>query len=147
MTGSSSNDLLDTGSVVLAGRSATREAAISEAGRLLVEVGAVEPAYVDAMHEREQSVSTYMGNLLAIPHGTNDAKAAIRRTAVSFVRHPEPIDWDGNPVEFVIGIAGAGDDHLALLSRVAEVFSDPEQVERLRAAADPAGVLDLRGGD
>jgi PTS system mannitol-specific IIC component len=79
----------------------------------------VDASYVDAMHERERSVSTHMGNLLAIPHGTNEAKGAIRRTAISFVRYPSGIDWNGKPAEFVIGIAGAGDDHLPILQKIA----------------------------
>ena len=74
-----------------------RDEAITEAGRLLVASGAVDEAYVDAMHERETSVSTFMGNGLAIPHGTNEAKALIRHTAISFVRYDEPIDWKGSP--------------------------------------------------
>ena len=99
-----------------------------------------------AMHERETSVSTYMGNGLAIPHGTNDAKSAIRRTAMSFVRYDDPIDWKGKPAEFVIGIAGAGDDHLALLSRIASIFTDDEQVVRLRAATTAEEVLAVLEG-
>ena len=86
------------------------------------------------MHERETSVSPFMGNGLAIPHGTNEAKSAIRRTALSFIRYDEPVDWNGKPAEFVVGIAGAGDDHLALLSRIAGVFSDEQQVQALRSA-------------
>ena len=117
------------------GTARSRDDAITEAGRLLVETGAVDAAYVEAMHEREASVSTHMGNGLAIPHGTNEAKGAIRRTAISFVRYDEPVDWNGKPAEFVLGIAGAGDDHLALLQRVAEVFADQAQVERLRQAS------------
>jgi PTS system mannitol-specific IIC component len=127
-------DVLATDSIVLAGTARTRDDAITEAGQLLVAAGAVDPAYVDSMHQREQSVSTHMGNGLAIPHGTNDAKSSIRSTAISFVRYAEPVDWNGKPAEFVVGIAGAGDDHLALLARIAEVFSDAAQVERLRAA-------------
>ena len=114
-------------------------------GQLLVATGAVDASYVDAMHEREKSVSTHMGNGLAIPHGTNEAKSSIRRTAISFVRYADGIDWNGKPAEFVVGIAGAGDDHLALLSRIAEVFTDAAQVERLRSAtsaADVRAVLD-----
>ena len=95
-------DVLDVESIVLAGTATTRDGAIGEAGRLLVACGAVEPAYVEAMYEREGSVSTYMGNGLAIPHGTNDAKSAIKRTGISFVRYPEPIDWNGKPAEFVV---------------------------------------------
>jgi len=137
----SSGDVLSRQSIVLAGNASNRDDAITEAGDLLVAAGAVDAAYVDAMHEREKSVSTAMGNSLAIPHGTNEAKELIRHTAISFVRYDQPIDWNGKPAEFVLGIAGAGDDHLALLSRIAETFTDPEAVARLRAAATPDDVL------
>jgi PTS system mannitol-specific IIC component len=127
-------------SIVLSGAATTRDDAIAEAGQLLVATGAVDASYVDAMHERERSVSTYMGNGLAIPHGTNDAKSAIHRSAISFVRYADPVDWNGKPAEFVLGIAGAGDDHLSLLQRVAEVFADPARVDQLRAATTPGDV-------
>jgi PTS system mannitol-specific IIC component len=132
-------------SIVLEGRARTRDDAITEAGRLLVEAGAVDPSYVDAMHEREQSVSTHMGNGLAIPHGTNEAKSAIRRTAISFVRYSDPIDWNGKEARFVIGIAGANNEHLALLGKIAKVFVDKEQVARLEAAQSPAEVRSVLG--
>lgn len=105
-------DVLAVESIVLNGSARTASDAINEAGQLLVAAGAVEAAYVDAMHERERSISTYMGNGLAIPHGTNDAKDSINRTGLSFVRYAEPIDWNGKPAEFVVGIAGAGKDHM-----------------------------------
>ncbi|MFC4786556.1 PTS mannitol transporter subunit IICBA [Nocardioides sp. MAHUQ-72] len=133
-------------SIVLEGRARTRDEAITEAGRLLVACGAVDEAYVDAMHERERSVSTHMGNLLAIPHGTNEAKPSIRRTAISFVRYSDGIDWKGKEAKFVIGIAGAGKDHLALLGQIAQVFVDPARVAELEAAQSPADVLRLLGG-
>ncbi|MGW4097782.1 PTS mannitol transporter subunit IICBA [Mycobacterium sp. NPDC004974] len=131
---SKADDVLPLDSIVLAGTATSADAAIDEAGALLVAADAVEPAYVDAMHEREKSVSTYMGNGLAIPHGTNEAKTAIRRTGISFVRYPEPIDWNGKPAEFVVGIAGLGNDHMALLTKIAHVFLDKDEVARLRAA-------------
>src|SRR3954447_4425336 len=139
-------EVLARRSIVLGGTATTRDAAITEAGRLLVDAGSVDAAYVDAMHAREGSVSTAMGNGLAIPHGTNEAKGLIRHTGISFVRYAQPIDWNGKPAEFVLGIAGAGDDHLALLSRIAETFTDPAAVARLRAAATPdagGAVLDV----
>ncbi len=135
------SDVLAEDSIVLRGTATSRDEAITEAGRLLVAAGAVDPSYVDAMHERETSVSTHMGNLLAIPHGTNEAKGAIRRTAISFVRYPAHVDWNGKPAEFVIGIAGAGNDHLGLLSKIAGIFVDSAQVERLREAQTPGEVL------
>ncbi|WP_236147325.1 PTS mannitol transporter subunit IICBA [Mycolicibacterium sp. CH28] len=140
------HDVLGVESIVLAGTATTREAAISEAGRLLVACGAVEPSYIDAMHEREGSVSTYMGNGLAIPHGTNDAKDAIRRTGISFVRYAEPIDWNGKPAEFVVGIAGAGKDHMAVLTKIAGVFLNPDDVARLRDARSAEEVRSVLGG-
>jgi mannitol PTS system EIICBA or EIICB component len=138
--------ILDRSSVVLAGTARTRDDAITEAGNLLVSVGAVDPAYVASMHERERSVSTQMGNLLAIPHGTNEAKGSIRRTALSFVRYAEPIDWNGKPTEFVIGIAGMGNEHLTLLGTIASIFVDAEQVARLRAARSADEVIAILDG-
>ncbi len=137
--------LLAEESVVLRGFASTRNEAITEAGELLVDVGAVDPSYLSSMHEREESVSTHMGNGLAIPHGTNDAKSAIRRTAISFVRYPSGIDWNGHQVKFVIGIASAGDDHLALLSKIGKVFVDRDAVAQLEAASSVEEVRRILG--
>ena len=141
----SGESVLATESVVLAGTATTRDDAITEAGQLLVASGAVGSDYVAAMHERETSVSTYMGNLLAIPHGTNESKSSIRRTAISFVRYPGGLDWNGKQVEFVIGIAGAGDDHMKLLAPIAETFLDETQVDRLRSASTAAEIQAVLG--
>ncbi|MBM7505683.1 PTS sugar transporter subunit IIA [Agromyces aurantiacus] len=113
---------------------ATRDEAIREAGRVLVDAGAVDAAYVDSMLERESTVSTYMGNWLAIPHGTNEAKDLIRKSALTMLRYEQPIDWGGEPARFVVGIAGLGDEHLEILSKIAIVFSDEDQVNTLLAA-------------
>ena len=84
-------DVLARESILLHGTATSRDAAITEAGELLVAAGAVDPTYVDAMHEREKSVSTAMGNSLAIPHGTNEAKGLIRSTG-DLVRPLRPAD-------------------------------------------------------
>ena len=141
--GAPQGGVLDRDGIELSGRARTRDEAIEEAGRLLVAQGAVDDAYVASMHERERSVSTYMGNLLAIPHGTNEAKASIRRTALSFVRYADPVDWNGSEVKFAVGIAGAGDDHLTLLASLAQVFLDEQQVARLEAATSPEEVQEI----
>ncbi len=137
--------LLAAEAIVLDGHGSTRDEAITQAGELLVATGAVDQAYADAMHERETSVSTYMGNQLALPHGTNEAKSSIHRTALSFVRYPQGIQWKGKEVKFVIGVAGAGDDHLKLLGKIAEVFLDEAQVARLEAARTPQEVQQILG--
>ena len=127
-------DVLSIGQVRIHRGSATREDAMKEAADILESAGAVTSAYFDAMQQREQTVSTYMGNELAIPHGTNEAKDLIRRSAMSLLRYEQPIDWGGEPARFVVGIAGLEDEHLEILSKIAIVFSDEEQVDRLLAA-------------
>ncbi|MCW2792052.1 MAG: mannitol transporter subunit [Nocardioides sp.] len=139
-------EMLAEESIVLSGRARTRDEAITEAGELLVAVGAVDPTYVDAMHEREKSVSTHMGNGLAIPHGTNEAKPSIHRSAISFVRFPDGLDWNGKETKFVVGVAGAGKDHLALLGRIAQVFVDRDRVAELEAAETTDDVRRILGG-
>lgn len=126
-----SQQILQPSTVVAEGTATTKDDAIREAGSLLVAAGAVDESYVDSMLERESSVSTYMGNFLAIPHGTNEAKDAILRSALSLVRYAEPIDWDGEPVRFAVGIAGLNNEHLDILSKIAIVFSDEDEVQRL----------------
>jgi PTS system mannitol-specific IIA component len=126
--------ILEPQNVVANGTATTRDDAIREAGALLVSAGAVTQAYVDSMFERESSVSTYMGNFLAIPHGTNNAKESIVRSALSLVRYAEPIDWNGQPVKFAVGIAGLNNEHLEILSKIAVVFSDEDEVQKLLEA-------------
>ncbi|MFT4127559.1 MAG: PTS mannitol transporter subunit IICBA [Gordonia sp. (in: high G+C Gram-positive bacteria)] len=137
---SDADAIMSLDSIVLHGTSASADDAIDEAGRLLVSAGAVDPEYVVSMHEREKSVSTFMGNGLAIPHGTNEAKGSIRHTGMSFVRYDQPVDWKGKKAEFVVGIAGAGQDHLALLNQIAQVFLHPDDVQRLRTAQTAADI-------
>jgi PTS system mannitol-specific IIC component len=143
--GNGAAEILARESVVLHGSATTRDAAIDEAGRLLLARGAVDEDYVRAMHEREQSVSTYMGSFLAIPHGTNAAKDHIRKSAVSVIRYPEGIDWNGKQVKFVVGVAGINNEHLHILSSIAKVFTNKEQVARLEAATSEDEILELFG--
>jgi mannitol PTS system EIIA component len=129
--------------VKVPGEAGSKDDAIREAGQLLVDAGAVLPEYVDAMFEREKSVSTYMGNHLAIPHGTNEAKDAIRSSALSVVRYDAPIDWDGNEVRFAVGVAGVDNGHLEILSRIAILFADTDEVDKLLAAASADELYEL----
>lgn len=137
------SDILTLSQIKVPGSATTKDEAIREAGQILVDAGAVSPAYVDAMFEREKSVSTYMGNYLAIPHGTNEAKDTITRSALSVVRYENPIDWDGNDVRFAVGIAGVNNAHLDILSKIAIVFADTDEVDRLIAAPAAQDVYEV----
>ena len=125
------SDILSPAQVKVPGTATSKDEAIREAGQILVDAGAVTPAYIDAMYEREKSVSTYMGNFLAIPHGTNEAKEEITKSALSVIKYDPPIDWDGNEVRFAVGIAGYEGGHLEILSKIAIIFSDEDEVAKL----------------
>jgi PTS system mannitol-specific IIA component len=137
--------VLELQQINLHGTATTPAEAIDEAGRILVASGAVTAEYPRYMHDREVLVSTYMGNFLAIPHGTNEGKDTVLASALSFVRYDNPIDWGGNPVRFVVGIAGKDGGHMDVLSSIALIFSDEEEVDRLLVAETPEEVLGILG--
>ena len=137
------SDILALSQIKVPGAAMSKDEAIREAGQLLVDAGAVSPEYVDAMFEREKSVSTYMGNYLAIPHGTNEAKDTIARSGLSVVRYDQPIDWDGNQVRFAVGVAGVNNGHLEILNKIAIVFSDTDEVDKLLAAGSAEELYQL----
>lgn len=105
---------------------ATKKDAILAAGKMLVDTGYVEPEYAEAMLEREKTCSTFMGNGLALPHGVEAAKKRVLQSGISIQTFKKPIDWDGNLVRIVIGIAGVGDAHLDILAQIAEAMLDEE---------------------
>lgn len=117
--------------------------AVDQCGKLLLELGAVEPGYLPAMHEREKSVPTYLGEGVAIPHGTDAARALVKKTALGVIQFPEGVDWDGQRVTIAIGIAASGEEHVGVLSALAKVLMDPARAARLREAEDAATVIDL----
>jgi PTS system mannitol-specific IIA component len=137
------HEVLTVGQVRIHTDGATQEQAMKEAADILEAAGAVTSGYYDAMQQREQTVSTYMGNELAIPHGTNETKDTILDSALSVVRYDGGVDWGGEPVTFVIGIAGKGDEHLEILSQIALVFSEEDDVAKLKAATTPEELYGL----
>ena len=137
--------LLEARGVRLAERAAGRFEAVARCGEVLVDLGAVEPGYVDAMIAREQDISTYVGAGVAIPHATAAGRAHVRRDALAVLRFTEPIDWDGAEVTMCVAIAALGDGHLDLLADLADVLLDEERAARLRTAAEPEDVLRLLG--
>lgn len=135
--------VLTAAGVRLGLRASDKHDAIGQCGRLLVELGAVEEPYAAAMHERETSVSTYVGEEVAIPHGTDESRQHVLRTQLVFLQFPDGIDWDGNRVTLCIGIASDGDQHVKLLASLATILLAPGQAERLRTATDVDTVLEL----
>jgi mannitol/fructose-specific phosphotransferase system IIA component len=117
--------------------------ALRQSGALLEELGAVEEGYAAAILEREGQISTYMGEGVAIPHGTDQARALVRRTALGFLQFPDGVDWDGDTVYLCIPIAASGDEHVGVLSALAEILVEGDSATRLREATDVDAVLAL----
>ena len=133
-----STDLLE---VRLGRTAADRADAIEQTGAVLVEIGAVDPAYVPAMHEREESVPTFIGEGVAIPHGTDASRALVRRSALAVLQFPEGVDWGGQDVRLCVGIAASGDEQVGVLSALARVLMDPDKAAALRTADDAATIV------
>jgi PTS system mannitol-specific IIA component/phosphocarrier protein FPr len=120
--------------------------AIRQSGALLSELGAIDPGYPEAMLERERSVSTFIGEGVAIPHGTDEARSLVRRTTLGFLQFPDGIDWDGNDVRVCVAIAAKGNEHMAVLSGLAQILMEPEQAQALRSSSNVDEVLTLLSG-
>lgn len=139
----SENAILQPSSVRLGLASVSKDEAIRLCARVLIECGAATEAYLDGMLAREQQISTYLGEGVAIPHGTNEARAYIKAAALGFLQFPDGIDWDGNEVKVCIPIASASDEHLGILASLAEALMEPEAAERLRVTDSVAEVIEL----
>jgi mannitol PTS system EIIA component len=142
--------LLEERAIRLTERATDRDDAIRQCGQTLVDIGAVAPAYVEAMLERERSISTYVGEGVAIPHATLAGKAAVRRDALAVLRFPDGVAWDDEIVVVCVAIAAIGDGHVAILSELAQILLDPPRAQALREATQVADVLHLLepvGGD
>ncbi len=137
------NQVLIKESIKLNQPSVTKEEAIRAAGELLVERGSVDPSYVEAMLEREKIVTTYMGMGIAIPHGTSEAKGAVKKTAITMLQYPEGVDFGDEKAQLVFGIAGIGEEHLDLLGKIAGTLDDPEVLDKMKTTDDIDWILEI----
>lgn len=118
--------------------------AIRMAGQLLVDAGHVPQEYIDKMIEREEDLSTYIGGGLAMPHGTNASKALIRSTGMAILIVPDGVDFGGDePVQLIIGLAAVGDDHLNILTNVAMLVSEEEDMQRILNASSEEELISI----
>jgi len=115
--------------------------AIRMAGQLLVDAGHVPAEYVDKMIEREQVSSTYIGGGLAMPHGTNESKPLIRSTGMSVLVFPEGVEFGDDKAYLVIGLAAVGEEHLDILTSVAMLVSEEDDMRRILQASTEEELL------
>lgn len=123
--------------------STTKEEAIRMAGDLLVADHRVAPSYVDGMLAREKTMSTYIGNGVAIPHGQFDDKDSIFQTGISVVQFPGGVEWNPDETAYLVfGIAATNDEHIDILTNLAEVLEDPAHAKMLAETTDPQLIID-----
>lgn len=136
-------EILTAGAVRLGLTAVDKEDALRQCGAVLVEIGATDEAYAEAILERERSVSTYMGEGVSIPHGTDESREHINRPALAFLQFPGGVDWNGQNCTVCIAIASRSDEHIGILQSLAMVLTDPTKSTRLRETTDVNEVLEL----
>ncbi|EOW9285178.1 PTS mannitol transporter subunit IICBA [Vibrio cholerae] len=123
-----------------------KEEAIRFAGNKLVELGYVHPEYVDAMFEREKLVSTYLGESIAVPHGTVDAKDRVIKTGIVICQYPQGVAFSedsGDVAKLVIGIAAKNDEHIQVITTITNALDDPNAIDKLTSTLDVSDVLSI----
>lgn len=133
MTGSS---VLSASAIVVGASAADQAEAIQRVGAVLVAEGIASDGYVRAMKVREAIASTYLGNGIALPHGTAEAEGSILRTGLAVVQFPNGVRWGDEPARLVIGLAARSEEHIAILSRLAKVLEDAALCERLARTSE-----------
>lgn len=133
--------LLAPASIRLDARVNDRDDAIRQAGAALADAGAVGEGYTEAMLIREHAVSTYIGEGVAVPHAAMRGSEVVTRDAIVVLRFAEAVDWNGDEVTVVVGIAARGNGHIALLSQLATVLLDGDRADSLRHATTPEQVI------
>jgi phosphocarrier protein FPr len=129
-------EVLPASAVRVGAAAADRDAAIELVGGMLVESGSVTGDYVAEMRARELMVSTYLGNGIALPHGTNEGRTAVRRTGLAVVQFPHGVAWGDERAYIVIGLAALAEEHIGVLSRLATILGDEDLCRRLAATPD-----------
>ena len=139
----SSDSIMGINSIKVGLPTVSKQEAIQEAGKLLHELGYVDADYIPAMLKREEVATTYMGMGVAIPHGTNDAKEAVKKTGIVVLQYPEGIDFGEEKAYLLFGIAGVGDEHLDMLAKIGGVIEEEDKLELLRTSKNKEEILAL----
>ncbi len=128
---------LEKKAIILNKKSVTKEEALKDVGSYMAELGYVKPNYTSYILEREKQSTTYLGNYVAIPHGTVEGKQEIEKTGIVIFQYPEGIDFgNGNIAYFLIGIAAKSNEHIEIISHLSDVIEDEEEVLKLKEEKD-----------
>ncbi len=124
-----------------------KSAALQLLADLLVTDGLVADGYLTGLQNREKQGSTFLGQGIAIPHGTPETRDQVFATGVRLIQFPDGVDWgEGHMVYLAIGIAAKSDEHLRLLQLLTRALGETDLGEALRQADSPEALLKLLQG-
>ncbi len=128
---------LPENNIHLAVQATNKQQAIEMVAAALERAGYVESGYLQGMLARELQTSTFLGNGIAIPHGTLETRSMVKDTGVQIFQFPQGIEWgEGNIAYVVIGIAARSDEHLTLLRQLTHVLGDEDVAAQLATLQD-----------
>ena len=124
-----------------------KSAALQLLADKLVADGLVAEGYLNGLQAREAQGSTFLGQGIAIPHGTPETRDLVHATGVRLLQFPQGVDWgDGQIVYLAIGIAAKSDEHLRLLQLLTRALGETDLGEALRRASSAEALLKLLQG-
>lgn len=136
--------VFNSGSILLNQVFEDKISAIKKAGEILIDRGCIQSEYIDSMIERDEKISVYIGNGVAIPHGMAGSEKYIKTSGVSFIQVPKGVFFGPDKIAYlIIGIAGVDGEHLEILAKLAITCSDMEKIEKLRVAKTKEEVLEI----
>lgn len=139
------NEIFNENNIVLNATLKDKADAINAAGQILLDQGYVEEGYIPCMHQREEVISTYVGNNVGIPHGIDGSDKYIKKSGISFIQVPDGVMYGDEPAYIIMGIAGKDGTHLDILTQLAEVICEEENIEKLRNAKTKQEILEVIG--
>ena len=122
--------------------------AITQIAEKMAADGLVEADYLQGMLDREQQTSTFLGNGIAIPHGTTETRNLVKNTGIRVFQFPDGVEWGkGQTVYTAIGIAAKSDEHLAILRQLTHVIASEDLASQLHSSADPHEINRILTGE
>ena len=137
------NQILSVAGIELDATASSKEEAVALCADKLITLNAVHPEYKKAMWERENIISSYVGQFIAIPHGTNESRQIVNFDQIVFIRFDNEISWGDGPVRICCGIASKNNQHIEILGNLAQALVIPNAIDTLLETKDKQQIIDL----
>ena len=137
------NQVISVAGIELDATASSKEEAVSLCADKLIELKAVLPEYKNAMWERENIISSYVGSFVAIPHGTNQSRSVVNFDQIVFLRFKNEINWGDGPVRICCGIASKNNEHIQILGNLAQALLKPNAIDNLLSTNNKQEIIEI----